>query len=137
MATFSYIPSSFQPFPMGKPHNNIIEPPTPHQVKQWPMVGDSAAMQRLRLQIRRIGPHFRTVLISGESGAGKETAARALHRMSLGADGPFLASVSGNRIDYLAKLAQRGTLYFDRVNEMPLDMQDELLELLRRNEFFI
>jgi len=99
------------------------------------MVGDSVAMQRLRLQIRRIGPHFRTVLISGEPGTGKETAACALHSMSPGAEAPFLASALGNRIGYLIKLAQRGTLYFDRINEMPLDTQDELLEILRRNEW--
>ena len=99
------------------------------------MIGDSAAMKRLRLQIRRIGPHFRTVLISGEPGSGKETAARALHRMSHGADGPFIASASGNRISYLTKLAQRGTLFFHHINEMPLDTQDELLDILRRNEW--
>jgi DNA-binding NtrC family response regulator len=135
MSTFSYLPSTFQPLPMGKPLRDAIEPLRPHQAREWPMVGDSVAMLRLRLQIRRIGPHFRTVLIIGEPGAGKETAARALHSMSPGAEGPFLVSALGNRIDYLIKLAQRGTLYFDRINEMPLDTQDELLEILRRNEW--
>src|SRR5438270_1811058 len=54
------------------------------------MVGRSAAMQRLRLQIRRIGPHFRAVLLSGEPGTGKELVARELHGMSRGAAGPFV-----------------------------------------------
>jgi DNA-binding NtrC family response regulator len=54
------------------------------------MVGSGAAMARLRLQVRRIGPHFRTVLVSGEAGSGKELAARALHAMSPGAAGPFV-----------------------------------------------
>jgi DNA-binding NtrC family response regulator len=99
------------------------------------MVGDSAAMQRLRLQLRRIGPHFRTVLIQGDSGTGKQTVAYALHRMSPVVDGPFLTSASGNRIGYLMKLAQHGTLYFDRVDEMPLNTQDEMLEVLCRSEW--
>ncbi len=102
---------------------------------KWEMVGDSAAMKRLRLQVRRIGPHFRTVLVTGESGAGKEMAARALHRMSAGGDGSFVVSAAGNRIDYLMKMAQRGTLFFDEIEEMPLATQDELVGILRRNEW--
>ncbi len=48
------------------------------------IVGSSTAMKRLRLQVRRIGPHFRTVLLSGEAGTGKELVARALHGMAQG-----------------------------------------------------
>src|SRR5260370_25367385 len=54
------------------------------------IVGSSTAMKRLRQQVRRIGPHFRTVLVSGEAGTGKELVARALHRMSPASDGPFV-----------------------------------------------
>ncbi len=135
MSAFSYIPSSFRPLPTRKPLKEAIAPPTPHYTREWPIVGDSAAMKRLRLQIRRIGPHFRTVLLSGEPGTGMQTTARALHRTSLSAKGPFIASASGNRISYLMKLAQHGTLFFDHINEMPLDTQDELLELLSRNDW--
>lgn len=135
MSTASYIPSSFPPFPLGAPHSRSAELPTPFDVPQWEMVGNSAAMQRLRLQLRRIGPHFRTVLIQGDSGTGKQTVAYALHRMSPVVDGPFLTSASGNRIGYLMKLAQHGTLYFDRVDEMPLNAQDEMLEVLCRSEW--
>ncbi|MEO6911999.1 MAG: sigma 54-interacting transcriptional regulator, partial [Edaphobacter sp.] len=98
-------------------------------------VGDSPAMTRLRLQIRRIGPHFRTVLLSGETGSGKERTARALHRSSLGADGPFVSAASVNRIGYLMKVAQGGTLFFDAIGEMSPQMQDELVELLRKHEW--
>jgi transcriptional regulator of aromatic amino acid metabolism len=54
------------------------------------LVGDGAAMRRLRLQIERIGPHFRTVLVRGEMGTGKELVARALHERSGRASDPFV-----------------------------------------------
>src|SRR5260370_42480122 len=54
------------------------------------MVGSGAAMARLRLQVRRLGPHFRTVLVSGEAGTGKKLAARALHRLSQGVGERFV-----------------------------------------------
>lgn len=99
------------------------------------MIGESAPMKRLRLQVRRIGPHFRTVLVTGESGSGKEMTGRALHRMSTGAGGPFVMSAAGNRVDYLMKMARGGTLFFGAIDEMPLATQDELLAVLRKNEW--
>jgi DNA-binding NtrC family response regulator len=131
MSTFSYIPSS-RPVPFGEPLGSSLALPTPMEGE---MVGDSAAMKRLRLQIRRIGPHFRTVLVTGESGAGKEMAARALHWMSAGVDGAFVVSAAGNRIDSLVKMTRGGTLFFDGIEEMPLATQDEFVEILRRNEW--
>jgi DNA-binding NtrC family response regulator len=105
-------------------------------------------MQRLRLQIRRIGPHFRTVVIGGETGSGKELAARALHATSAGASGPFVVCHSatlgdqaiesadaGYRIAELMKMAHRGSLFFDGIDEMPLEAQGRLLRVLRRNEW--
>lgn len=115
---------------------------------EFEMVGSGAAMQRLRLQVRRIGPHFRTVLISGEAGCGKELAARALHGTSQGAAGPFVVCHSatlgdaalegadaGYRIAELMKIALRGTLFFDGIDEMPLEAQGRLLRVLRRHEW--
>jgi DNA-binding NtrC family response regulator len=111
-------------------------------------------MQRLRLQVQRIGPHFRTVLVSGEAGTGKELAARALHGMSQGADGPFVVchaaaledalaswtddegdtAMSGDALDCLVKMSQHGTLFLDGIGEMPLEAQLRLLRILRRHE---
>lgn len=115
---------------------------------QLQMVGSGPAMQRLRLQVRRIGPHFRTVLISGEPGTGKELAARALHSASSSAAGPFVVCHSatlgdqaiegaeaGYRIAELMKMAARGTLFFDGIDEMPLEAQGRLLRVLRRHEW--
>jgi DNA-binding NtrC family response regulator len=135
MSTFSYLPSSFRPIPPGKVSKRRIEPQTSRPAEDSPLLGESAEMKRLRLQIRRIGPHFRTILLTGEPGTGKQIAARALHRTSLSANGPFIVSASGNRISYLMKLAQQGTLFFRSIHEMPLDTQDELLDLLLRNDW--
>jgi DNA-binding NtrC family response regulator len=106
-------------------------------------------MVRLRMQVQRIGPHFRTVVLSGEAGTGKELAARALHRLSHGAAGPFVrwragevpaedpdtaAAAAFADIDGLVKKAHGGTLFFDGIHEMPLEVQSHLLQVLRRQE---
>lgn len=119
------------------------------------IAGTSAAMQRLRLQVRRIGPHFRSVLVSGEAGAGKDLTVLALHRMSRGSDGPFVVCdaatleysktqndgvdedghTSCDRISRLMRAARQGTLFLDRIGEMPLEAQAQLLRVLRRYEW--
>jgi DNA-binding NtrC family response regulator len=107
-------------------------------------------MKRLRLQVRRIGPHFRSVLVSGEAGTGKEWVARALHGMGRPAGGPFVVchaaaiedapvefGESMGRVDAITRLmkrAQRGTLFLDGVSEMPLEAQGRLLRVLRMRE---
>jgi DNA-binding NtrC family response regulator len=114
------------------------------------IVGSSAAMKRVRQQVRRIGPHFRTVLVSGEPGTGKELVARALHRMSPAADGRFVVchasaneeavaecEAGGNTADNVRRLMKspvRRTLFFDRITDMPLAVQDRLLRLLTQHE---
>src|SRR5271156_4045231 len=114
------------------------------------IVGSSAVMRRLRLQVRRIGPHFRSVLVSGEAGAGEELGARGLHRMSPGADGPFvvcpaagledalaLSEASAGSADvfsHLLKTSQRGTLFLDGISEAPLAAQGRLLRILEKHE---
>lgn len=133
MATFSHITSSFQPVPGMEPQADSF----PYLLNRadGEIVGDSAAMKRLRLQIRRIGPHFRAVLIHGERGTGKHLVARALHQESVRTDGAFVVAAFGNRISYLMKMARGGTLFFDGIDEASLELQDELLEALRRQEW--
>lgn len=114
------------------------------------IVGSSTAMKRLRQQIRRIGPHFRTVLVSGEAGAGKELVARALHRMSPASGGPFVtcraaaieealeegerSDRAANDVGHLMKRSARGTLFLDRISDMPLEAQGRLLQGLMQHE---
>jgi DNA-binding NtrC family response regulator len=135
MATFSHIPSSLQPLAGTRSQNGFLTLSDARKSSNWKMVGDSATMRRLRLQIRRIGPHFRAVLIQGERGTGKEMVARAMHQAGSRADEPFVVAACGNRISYLMKIARGGALFFSGIDEMPLETQDELLEVLRRNEW--
>src|ERR1700736_5976842 len=114
------------------------------------ILGESVAMQRLRMQVRRLGPHFRTVLLQGEAGTGKELVARALHSFSSHAEGPFVVFDAGNTsessapdagpgagiqgregIRRLMQIAHRGTLYLARIEELDLKAQAELLAVLK------
>jgi DNA-binding NtrC family response regulator len=117
------------------------------------LVGRSAAIQNLGTLIRRIAPLPSTVLILGESGVGKEVAARALHQMSLRAERPFVpvncAAISAELIESelfghtkgaftgarenhkgLFFYANGGTLFLDEIGELPLMLQTKLLRAL-------
>ena len=98
-------------------------------------------MRRVRSQLQRIAPYFRVALITGENGTGKETVARALHRKSARAGGPFVVWRSQ---DFPEKLRdenltgetlrdlRRGTLYLDCIGSMPMRLQGRLLDLLEQ-----
>jgi DNA-binding NtrC family response regulator len=115
-----------------------ILPPRGFERDDFEMVGTGPAMSRLRMQIQRIGPHFRAVVVSGEPGTGKELAARALHRLSPAASGPFIIcrarESSAMDIDLTVKTALGGTLFLDGISEMPMEAQAHLLRVLRRQD---
>jgi DNA-binding NtrC family response regulator len=135
-----------------EPSRGLVEDRWPER-NDFEIVGCSAEIKRLRLQVRRIGPHFRTVLIRGEAGTGKEQVARALHGMSHVADGPFVTchgaaledavaeqvkennncANSADAFGCLTKMAHRGTLFLNGIHEMPLQTQLRLLRLLRQH----
>jgi DNA-binding NtrC family response regulator len=110
------------------------------------LVGESAAIRRLRSQVERIAPYFRTALIRGEIGAGKQTVARSIHARSPGADGPFIVSNATSLAEAIAceasspiaasllDSANGGTLYLDGVGELPFALQAGLVRFIRACE---
>jgi DNA-binding NtrC family response regulator len=116
-------------------------------------LGRSAAMQEIVTMIRKVAPTSTTVLLSGESGVGKEVVARAIHAGSQAKDNVFLpvnfgaipenllesqlfGHVKGafaGAVDAQEGLLQRargGTIFLDEIGEMPLSLQPKLLRVL-------
>ncbi|MFT5963101.1 MAG: two-component system response regulator HydG [Burkholderiaceae bacterium] len=120
------------------------------------MVGHSAAITRLQQQIRKVATTDAPVLIGGESGSGKELAARAIHQCSGRVAGPFVAvncgaiapsliqselfghergSFTGATAGKLGLIeaASGGTLFLDEIADLPLDLQTNLLRFLQEH----
>jgi len=122
------------------------------------LVGESQAIQNVAQIIRLVGPRRCTVLISGETGTGKEMVARAIHKASprghlpmvsvncsalpenlLEAElfghvkGAFTGAIQ-NRIGRFEQ-AHRSTLFLDEIGDMPLETQAKLLRVLQEREF--
>jgi DNA-binding NtrC family response regulator len=98
------------------------------------LLGASPAMQEVYRLIERIGPTEASVLLTGESGSGKELAARSIHERSPRRSGPFIAhncvAAPAGAHAGMFERAHCGTLLLDDVTEMPLDLQMRLLRLL-------
>jgi len=110
------------------------------------LLGESLSIRRLRSQVQRIAPYFRTALIRGEIGCGKRDVGRAIHALSAGADGPFIVANATSLAEALttesssplaASLldsASGGTLYLDGIGELPFALQAGLFRFIRTCE---
>jgi transcriptional regulator with PAS, ATPase and Fis domain len=124
-----------------------------------PILGVSATMQEVFRLIERVGPTEAGVLLTGESGSGKELVAQSIHDRSLRRGGPFLAINCGAIPSGLIEAelfgyekgsftgavrghagvferAEGGTLLLDEITEMPLDMQTRLLRVIETRKFY-
>jgi DNA-binding NtrC family response regulator len=118
------------------------------------IVGQSPLMLEVFARIRRVAPHFRTALIAGATGTGKELVARALHRLSPAAAGPFAVvncaavvetlfeselfghvkgAFTGATQDKIGmfEYAHGGMLLLDEIGDMPAATQSKLLRVLQ------
>ena len=121
------------------------------------MLGESAAMERLRAEIAKVAPTQGRVLVSGESGTGKELIAQEIHRQSKRAGGPFVKvncaaipselieselfghekgsfSGAGARRRGQFEVAHGGTLLLDEIGDMSLAAQAKVLRALQTGE---
>ncbi|MCC7247145.1 MAG: sigma 54-interacting transcriptional regulator, partial [Lysobacter sp.] len=123
------------------------------------LLGEAPAMRALFRAIGRLAQAPLGVLITGETGTGKELVARALHRESARAQRPFVAlntaaipaelleselfgheagAFTGANKRHIGRFeqAQGGTLFLDEIGDMPLPLQTRLLRVLAESEFF-
>ena len=118
------------------------------------MLGASGAFRRLKDQLDKVTKSNGRVMLSGEPGSGKETAARYIHLHSNRASAPFVtvnsASIAPERMEEvlfgresaergaekgLLEQAHGGVIYFDEVAEMPLGTQSKILRVLTEQQF--
>jgi two-component system response regulator AtoC len=131
---------------------------SPDEVDRQGIVGSSEAMQRIYDAIKKVAPAATTVLITGETGTGKELIANAIHRNSPRKNNPFIkincAAIAENLMESELfgyekgaftgavstkpgrfELADKGTLFLDEVGELPREMQVKLLRVIQDQEF--
>ena len=133
--------------------------PLPAHEPEQDLIGSAAAMRELFRRMGRVAATDLNVLVTGETGTGKELVARALHRHSARAPRPFVAmntaaipaellesELFGHEAGAFTgalrrhpgrfEQAEGGTLFLDEIGDMPLALQTRLLRVLAQGEFY-
>ncbi len=134
-----------------------LESEVARQLEFCGMLGRAPGMQDVFSLIQRLAPHAKVVLVTGETGTGKELAARAFHQVGARRTGPFVTINCSAVVDTLFEselfghvrgaftgaidskagvfeTAHTGTLFLDEVGELPLSVQAKLLRALENGE---
>jgi len=154
---FSRLTTSLSAARNAVPHLSDAPLPAGAGAEFCGMAGASRTMQELFGQIRRLAPHARSVLISGETGVGKELVARAVHASGARPQAPFVAvncsaftetlfeahvfghakgafTGAADARRGLFEAADGGTLFLDEVGDLPLAAQAKLLRVLETGD---
>jgi len=128
------------------------------EAHSYRIIGTSPPMAEIQEVIRKVSPTTTAVLITGETGTGKELIARAIHRNSARKDQPFIrincAAIAENLVESELfgyekgaftgavttkpgrfELAHKGTLFLDEVGEIPREMQAKVLQAIQDQSF--
>ncbi len=134
-----------------------LESEVARQLEFCGMLGRAPGMQEVFSLIQRLAPHAKVVLVTGETGTGKELAARAFHQVGARRNGPFVTINCSAVVDTLFEselfghvrgaftgavdskpgvfeTAHTGTLFLDEVGELPISVQAKLLRALENGE---
>jgi DNA-binding NtrC family response regulator len=139
------------------PAEGVVEVPLSKDDRFFDMVGRSVSMRQVFAQLERLAQSDVTVLVTGETGTGKELVARAIHKTSKRAKGPLVVQdcsampqtlvesvlfghergsftgASDRRVGSFEQ-AQGGTVFLDEIGELPMDQQAKLLRVLENRE---
>lgn len=132
--------------------------PSPADIDRYDIIGSSKPMLEVYDLIKKVAPTMTTVLITGETGTGKELIASAIHRNSPQKDNPFIkincSAIAENLLESELfgfekgaftgavnkkqgrfELAHKGTLFLDEIGDLPKDMQAKILRVIQEQKF--
>ena len=140
-----------------KQENQALKSHLSYNFEDNTMLGSSPSLKQVLFQIHKVAPTDATVLITGDTGTGKELAAREIHRCSRRASQPLIvvncAALPANLIEselfghekgaFTGAIARKigrfevasgGSIFLDEIGEMPLELQSKLLRVLQENQ---